>query len=63
MGHPIQYDDTNNQWYVKVSTAASDNTLYPIVVGFGSTGFGNSTPRTFFNRKSDSRNINDTLIE
>ena len=61
LGHPIQYDDTNNQWYVKVSTAASDNTLYPIVVGFGSTGFGVSTPRTFFNRKSDSRNINDTL--
>ncbi|ADO97372.1 tail fiber protein [Synechococcus phage S-SM2] len=61
LGHPIQYDGTNGQWYVKVSTAASDNTLYPIVVGFGSTGFGVSTPRTFFNRKSDSRNANDTL--
>ncbi|MHA2300174.1 MAG: beta strand repeat-containing protein [Candidatus Thorarchaeota archaeon] len=61
LGHPIQYDGTNGQWYVKVSTAASDNTLYPIVVGFGSTGFGVSTPRTFFSRKSDSRNANDTL--
>jgi len=61
LGHPIQYDGTNGQWYVKVSTAASDNTLYPIVVGFGSTGFGVSTPRTFFNRKTDSRNANDTL--
>ena len=61
IGHPVQYDGTNGQWYVKVSTAASDNTLYPIVVGFGSTGFGVSTPRTFFNRKTDSRNANDTL--
>ena len=61
IGHPIQYDTTNSQWYIKVSTASSDNTLYPIVVGFGSTGFGVSTPRTFFKRKSDNRNANDTL--
>ena len=61
VGHPIQYDDTNSQWYVKVSTSSTDNTLYPIIVGFGSTGFGVSTPRTFFNRRSDSRNSNDTL--
>ena len=61
IGHPIQYDIDNSQWYIKVSTASSDNTLFPIVVGFGSTGFGVSTPRTFFNRKSDSRNSVDTL--
>jgi len=61
IGHPIQYDTDNSQWYIKVSTASSDNTLFPIVVGFGSTGFGVSTPRTFFNRKSDSRNSVDTL--
>ena len=35
--------------------------IYPIVVGLGSTAFGVSTPRTFFSRKSDSRNANDTL--
>ena len=61
VGHPIQYDDTNNQWYINVSTAATDNTLFPIVVGFGSTGFGDATPRTFFTRRTDSRNANDTL--
>ena len=61
IGHPIQYDDTNSQWYVKVSTATTDNTIFPIVVGFGSTGFGVSTPRTFFNRRNDSRNSDDTL--
>jgi len=61
VGHPIQYDDTNNQWYVNVSTAATDNTLFPIVVGFGSTGFGDATPRSFITRRNDNRNANDTL--
>ena len=61
IGHPIQYDVTNSQWYVNVSTASSDNTIYPIIVGLGSTGFGASTPRTFIRRKTDNRNANDTL--
>jgi len=61
IGHPIQYDVTNSQWYVNVSTASSDNTIYPIVVGLGSTGFGASTPRTFIRRKTDNRNAEDTL--
>ena len=61
IGHPIQYDTTNSQWYVNVSTASSDNTIYPIIVGLGSTGFGPSTPRTFIRRKTDNRNANDTL--
>jgi len=61
VGHPIQYDDTNNQWYVKVSTSSTDNTISPIVVGLGSTGFGVATPRTFITRRSDNRNASDTL--
>ena len=61
IGHPIQYDTDNSQWYINVSTASSDNTLFPIIVGVGSTGFGEATPRTFFSRKSDSRNSVDTL--
>jgi hypothetical protein len=63
IGHPIQYIGSGNTtgWYVNVSTAATDNGIYPIVVGLGSTAFGVSTPRTFFSRKSDSRNANDTL--
>ena len=61
IGHPIQWDTTNSQWYVKVSTATTDNTLYPIIVGLGSTSLGTATPRTYFKRKSDSRNTLDTL--
>ena len=25
LGHPIQFDTTNSQWYVQVSTAATEN--------------------------------------
>jgi len=61
IGHPIQYDSDNSQWYVKVATAATENTIYPIVVGLGSTSLGTATPRTFIKRRSDTRNSEDTL--
>tara|TARA_A100001011_G_scaffold300840_2_gene314272 strand:- start:3895 stop:10074 length:6180 start_codon:yes stop_codon:yes gene_type:complete len=60
-GHPIQYDTTNNQWYVNVSAAATENTIFPAIVGLGSTSLGNSTPRTFINRKRDERSSFDKL--
>ena len=61
IGHPIQYDTTNTQWFIGVSTAAADNTIYSNVVGFGSAILGESTPRTSINRKVDNRNSVDTL--
>ncbi len=60
-GHPIQYDTTNNQWYVNVSAAATENTIFSAIVGLGSTSLGNSTPRTFINRKRDERSSFDKL--
>ncbi|BCU98786.1 MAG: hypothetical protein CM15mV24_0110 [Bellamyvirus sp.] len=63
VGHPIQYDDTNSQWYIKVSTAATDNTLFPIIVGVGSTGFGVSTPRSFITRKMTAEMLMTLSIE
>jgi hypothetical protein len=61
IGHPIQYDETAGQWYVKVSTAATDNTIYPTIVGLGSTALGSATPRTYITRIQDNRNSIDTL--
>ena len=64
IGHPIQWDVTNLQWYIKVSTASTDNTIYPIIagpVGLGSTGLGGATTRTYFKRQTDNRNTLDTL--
>ena len=61
LGHPIQYDTTNSQWYIKVAAAATENTIYSTIVGLGSTGLGSATTRTYFKRKSDNRNAIDTL--
>jgi hypothetical protein len=59
IGHPIQFDETQGQWYIKVAT--SDNTIYPTIVSLGSTVLGEATPRTFFNRLTDDRNATDTI--
>jgi len=61
IGHPIQYDVTNSQWYINVAAAATENSIYSTVVGLGSTAFGVSTPRTFIKRKKDARSTLDTL--
>ena len=58
--HPIQYDNTVGQWYVTVGTAATDNNFYSTLVGLGTTALGAATPRTFINRKPDTRSIVDT---
>ncbi len=61
IGHPIQFDTTNSQWYINVATASTDNQIFSTIVGLGSTGLGDATPRTFVNRKSDTRNSTDTI--
>ena len=55
IGHPIQYDTTNSQWYVKVATAATENSIYPTIVSLGTTSLGSATPRAFIKRRSDTR--------
>ena len=61
IGHPIQFDTTQGQWYIKVSTASTENTIYSTIVSLGSSVLGDATPRTFFNRLVDNRNATDTI--
>jgi hypothetical protein len=61
IGHPVQFDYNNSQWYIQVSNSETDNKIYPAIVSFGSTILGAATPRTYINRKQDSRNANDTI--
>ena len=61
IGHPIQYDSTQGQWYITVGTAATDNNFYSTLVGLGTTSLGAATPRTFIKRKSDTRGVIDTV--
>jgi len=61
IGHPIQYDSTQGQWYITVGTAATDNSFYSTLVGLGTTALGAATPRTYIKRKPDTRSITDTV--
>ena len=61
IGHPVQWDGDNAQWYVKVASASTENGIYDIITGIGSTGLGVATPKTYIKRRSDTRNSVDTL--
>jgi hypothetical protein len=61
IGHPIQFDSAESQWYVTVGTASTDNDIYSTLVSLGTTSLGAATPRTFINRKPDTRNVIDTI--
>ena len=57
-GHPIQYDNAEAQWFVNVSSASSENTLYnKLTLG----GLGPSSPRTFITRTNDVRQSDDKI--
>jgi hypothetical protein len=60
IGHPIQFDGTQGQWFINVATS-TENTIYSTIVSLGSTVLGDATPRTFFNRLADDRNAVDTI--
>lgn len=59
IGHPIQWDTTNNQWYVNVSAAATENTIYSAIGNFGA----NQTSYTYVKRSPDLRSYNDTIYQ
>jgi hypothetical protein len=63
IGHPIQWDLSNEQWYINVSTGEFENTIYPKIVGVGTVALGYATPRTYVERKSDPRGLSDKIYK
>jgi hypothetical protein len=61
IGHPIQFDSGRGQWFIRVATASTENTIYPTIVSLGSTALGDATPRTYVNRITDNRSPVDTI--
>jgi hypothetical protein len=61
IGHPIQFDNTQGQWFIRVANSPSENTIYPTIVSLGSGVIGEATPRTYVNRIADNRNVVDTI--
>ena len=60
IGHPVQYDTSGTQWYIKVSTASTDNLIHSgVITGLGTASLGDSTSRSYIKRKGDNRNTND----
>ncbi len=60
-GHPVQFDSGQSQWYVNVSTAATENNIYSTIIGY-STAIGTNTPRSYINRNTDDRSLQDLLV-
>lgn len=62
IGHPVQYDNTNNQWYVTVSNSNTENNIYAKFNADGVNALGEATPRSFFERTLDERTSNDRIF-
>jgi hypothetical protein len=60
IGHPLQYDSGVGNWYINVDT---NNTIYPTIVGLGTSGLGDATSRTYIRRNSTSRSILDSIYK
>jgi hypothetical protein len=63
VGHPIQFDSTNSQWYITGAATTSDNTIYSGIVGIGTSVLGESSGSTFLTRKLDNRSLEDKLYK
>lgn len=61
IGHPIQWDPTENNWYITGSSISAQNEIYSAIVNTGITVLGNETSSTFIRRVSDSRSISDKI--
>lgn len=61
-GHPIQWDETVNQWYISVEQSGTNNTIYNAILLLNSLGqLGAATSRTYIERIIDTRTLADTL--
>jgi len=56
-GHPIQWDASNQQWYISVSAETSNNDLYGLIANLTS----DATPRSYFTRTPDTRGLLDRI--
>jgi len=63
LGHPIQYDNTQNQWYIISSTTTTTNKIYNAIITLGTETLGNDTASTFVKRKFDTRSIEDRIYK
>lgn len=61
-GHPIQWDEDNNNWYLNTSQLGS-NEIYSAIFSLNPSTFGNETPTTFIKRIPETRSIDERLYK
>jgi hypothetical protein len=62
VGHPIQYDQSLNNWYV-ISSNDSSNQIYNQILSLGQGVLGKTTASTYFSRQPETRSIEDRLYK
>ena len=60
IGHPVQWDTTRTNWYITGAGTTSSNTIYNSIVGY-STQIAANNSATYFQRKSENRDLNDRI--
>ena len=60
LGHPVQFDTTNSNWFVHVNAS---NNIYTSLNSSGVAGIGARTEPSFIKRKSDVRKIDDKIYK
>lgn len=63
IAHPIQWDSTENNWYITGSLVSAENEIYNAIIDTGIVVLGSETSSTFIRRISDSRSINDKIYK
>jgi microcystin-dependent protein len=61
LGHPIQWDTVENNWYLISSNDGSINEIYTAIVTTGSVTLGEESSAAFFRRQADNRSIDDKV--
>ncbi len=60
VGHPIQFDSDNSNWYV---TSSDNNSIFQQIESNGVVGLGDRTTTTFVQRINDTRSIDDKIYK
>ena len=64
VGSPIQFDSTNNNWYIHTNgDGNSGSAIYNAFASGGIASFGSRTNVSFFKRKEDARSIDEKLYK
>ena len=62
-GHPIQFDETEQQWYLTSSNSTAINEIYTGITGVGTAVIGEVTGGTFIERQIDNRSIDERIYK